>query len=260
MSFSQVGIAERCQFSLGDYIDDRWKVDSFLGEGTFGQVLSAGAVYAAESAANAVAVGCCARCGRFAVHGLSVVVDYHWSGLRDLVDCHLRSGRRAGEECFGQLIVVFDCIVDALVAVVLAAQSIHEHTYKNKEDGCAYHAYYIYHSENIQGSATYTLGVCGCLNLDIYGACHRRVVCADKSVALGVYYNCRAVVDAGLLHGSANRLLYRLFKLLFVPRGGFGSGHGLGQVAACDDCYCQKCDKYSDKFFHKRFCLICREM
>lgn len=50
MSFSQVGIAERCQFSLGDYIDDRWKVDSFLGEGTFGQVFrvkdSDGKVYA----------------------------------------------------------------------------------------------------------------------------------------------------------------------------------------------------------------------
>lgn len=50
MSFSQVEIAERCHFSPGDYIDDRWKVDAFLGEGTFGQVFrvkdSEGNVYA----------------------------------------------------------------------------------------------------------------------------------------------------------------------------------------------------------------------
>ncbi len=38
MSYSQMAVAERCQFSLGDYIDGKWKVDSFLGEGTFGQV------------------------------------------------------------------------------------------------------------------------------------------------------------------------------------------------------------------------------
>ena len=50
MSFSQVGIAERCQFSPGDCIDGRWRVDSFLGEGTFGQVFrvkdTAGKIYA----------------------------------------------------------------------------------------------------------------------------------------------------------------------------------------------------------------------
>lgn len=38
MSYSQMAVAERCQFSHGDYIDGKWKVDSFLGEGTFGQV------------------------------------------------------------------------------------------------------------------------------------------------------------------------------------------------------------------------------
>lgn len=38
MSFSQTSVAERCQFSCGDYIDGTWEVDSFLGEGTFGQV------------------------------------------------------------------------------------------------------------------------------------------------------------------------------------------------------------------------------
>jgi len=38
MSFNQMAVAERCQFTRGDYIDGRWKVDSFLGEGTFGQV------------------------------------------------------------------------------------------------------------------------------------------------------------------------------------------------------------------------------
>lgn len=38
MSFEQTYVAERCQFSVGDYIDGIWKVDSFLGEGTFGQV------------------------------------------------------------------------------------------------------------------------------------------------------------------------------------------------------------------------------
>lgn len=38
MSFNQMAVAERCDFSRGDCIDGRWKVDTFLGEGTFGQV------------------------------------------------------------------------------------------------------------------------------------------------------------------------------------------------------------------------------
>ena len=38
MSFSQPIVAERCSFSQGEAIDGRWIVDSFLGEGTFGQV------------------------------------------------------------------------------------------------------------------------------------------------------------------------------------------------------------------------------
>lgn len=29
MSFDQTAVAERCQFSCGDYIDGKWKVDSF---------------------------------------------------------------------------------------------------------------------------------------------------------------------------------------------------------------------------------------
>ena len=48
---SQHIIAERCTFSVGDLIDNRWKVKSLLGEGTFGQVfkvneLNSGRVYA----------------------------------------------------------------------------------------------------------------------------------------------------------------------------------------------------------------------
>lgn len=35
---AQACVAERCSFSASDYIDNKWKVDSFLGEGTFGQV------------------------------------------------------------------------------------------------------------------------------------------------------------------------------------------------------------------------------
>lgn len=35
---AQPCVAERCSFSPGDYIDNQWKVDAFLGEGTFGQV------------------------------------------------------------------------------------------------------------------------------------------------------------------------------------------------------------------------------
>lgn len=50
MSLSQTAIAERCQFTSGDYIDGAWKVDAFLGEGTFGQVFrvkdSGGKTYA----------------------------------------------------------------------------------------------------------------------------------------------------------------------------------------------------------------------
>lgn len=50
MSFFHAEVAERCQFAIGDYIDGKWKVDSFLGEGTFGQVFrvcdSEGKVYA----------------------------------------------------------------------------------------------------------------------------------------------------------------------------------------------------------------------
>lgn len=50
MSYSQTAVAERCSFSPGDSIDGKWKVDSFLGEGTFGQVFrvkdTRGAVYA----------------------------------------------------------------------------------------------------------------------------------------------------------------------------------------------------------------------
>lgn len=50
MSGAQACVAERCCFSAGDYIDDKWKVDSFLGEGTFGQVFrvkdSGGRIYA----------------------------------------------------------------------------------------------------------------------------------------------------------------------------------------------------------------------
>lgn len=38
MSYSQPAVAERCCFAPGDYIDGKWKVESFLGEGTFGQV------------------------------------------------------------------------------------------------------------------------------------------------------------------------------------------------------------------------------
>ena len=50
MSQSQTAIAERCHFTPGDFIDGTWKVDSFLGEGTFGQVFrvmdSGGKTYA----------------------------------------------------------------------------------------------------------------------------------------------------------------------------------------------------------------------
>ena len=50
MSYSQPAIAERCSFTAGDYIDGKWKVESFLGEGTFGQVFrvkdSGGRTYA----------------------------------------------------------------------------------------------------------------------------------------------------------------------------------------------------------------------
>lgn len=38
MDSSQACVAERCQFVVGDYIDSKWRVDAFLGEGTFGQV------------------------------------------------------------------------------------------------------------------------------------------------------------------------------------------------------------------------------
>lgn len=38
MTTPQVSIAERCDFMPGDCIDGVWKVDAFLGEGTFGQV------------------------------------------------------------------------------------------------------------------------------------------------------------------------------------------------------------------------------
>lgn len=38
MPSPNIGIAERCQFGPGDYIDGVWRIDSFLGEGTFGQV------------------------------------------------------------------------------------------------------------------------------------------------------------------------------------------------------------------------------
>ncbi|MCM1036125.1 MAG: protein kinase [Bacteroides sp.] len=50
MALSDTAVAERCQFEPGDYIDSRWKVDAFLGEGTFGQVFrvtdARGGVYA----------------------------------------------------------------------------------------------------------------------------------------------------------------------------------------------------------------------
>ncbi len=50
MSYSQPAVAERCSFAPGDYIDGKWKVESFLGEGTFGQVFrvkdSGGRTYA----------------------------------------------------------------------------------------------------------------------------------------------------------------------------------------------------------------------
>lgn len=50
MSYSQPAVAERCSFAPGDYIDKKWKVESLLGEGTFGQVFRVkdpgGSVYA----------------------------------------------------------------------------------------------------------------------------------------------------------------------------------------------------------------------
>lgn len=42
-------VAERCDFSIGDYIDNKYKVESFLGEGSFGKVFKVtaeGEVYA----------------------------------------------------------------------------------------------------------------------------------------------------------------------------------------------------------------------
>lgn len=38
MGFEAGAVAERCQFAVGDCIDSRWRVEAFLGEGTFGQV------------------------------------------------------------------------------------------------------------------------------------------------------------------------------------------------------------------------------
>ena len=38
MNHEKTCVAERCHFTPGDYIDQKWKVKSFLGEGTFGQV------------------------------------------------------------------------------------------------------------------------------------------------------------------------------------------------------------------------------
>lgn len=38
MSHLQSVVSERCSFTSGDYIDEQWKVDKSLGEGTFGQV------------------------------------------------------------------------------------------------------------------------------------------------------------------------------------------------------------------------------
>lgn len=38
MMNSNACVAERCDFHVGDVIDNQWRVDKFLGEGTFGQV------------------------------------------------------------------------------------------------------------------------------------------------------------------------------------------------------------------------------
>lgn len=38
MAFSGNIVAERCDFAKGDYIDNRYRIDKFLGEGTFGRV------------------------------------------------------------------------------------------------------------------------------------------------------------------------------------------------------------------------------
>lgn len=50
MTYPESAIAERCTFAPGDYIDGKWEVKSFLGEGTFGQVFrvndSGGQTYA----------------------------------------------------------------------------------------------------------------------------------------------------------------------------------------------------------------------